>query len=191
MAVLLGELALDLVFGTLDQPFLLPAVGFAAGVMAVSGPRRRRVLAAATLVASAPASLASGVEIQTAAWSAVADVVAPLLFAWLVGSLGKSIVRLTTNRSLVAYGVAAVLSGLGGGIVSASGAVVAGGSARDVGSALWQTLAADTVGIVLLASAVAVGAQKLLDRERRFLSSGWESRAAPVVATIVALRGVR
>jgi PAS domain S-box-containing protein len=182
---LLGELALDLIFGRVDQPFFWPAVGLAAGVMAVSEPGKRRALAAATLVASATASLVSGVEVQLAAGSAVADVVTPLLFAWLVGRLGTNIVRLTTHRNLVAYGMAAVLSGFGGGLIAASGGILAGGPLSEFGITLWQKLAADTVGIILLASAVGVGAQKLLDRERRFLSSGWESRAVPVVATIV------
>jgi PAS domain S-box-containing protein len=182
---LLAELALDVVFGSADQPFFWPAVGLAAGVMAVAESRTRRFLALATFVASGAASLASGVNPELAAGSALSDIAAPLLFVWLLGRLGTNITRLAAHRSLVAYVGAAALSGLGAGLIAAAASAVSGGPSGGFGSTLWQTWAADAVGVILLASAVAVGTRKLIERERRSVSAGWESRATPVVATIL------
>jgi PAS domain S-box-containing protein len=96
-----------------------------------------------------------------------------------------SLTRFTSHRHLVSYAVAAAMAGLVGGLIAALVERVARSSEVEILSTLWQTLAADTVGIVLLAGTVGVGVRRTLDGDVHVLSPGWESRAVPVSATLV------
>jgi PAS domain S-box-containing protein len=181
---LLGDLAVDLVFVSADHLFVWPVVGLAAGVMAVTDRGAFRAVVVTTFSASTLASLLSGAEIQLAVGSALADVAAPVAFAVVVRKLDTSIARLANHRHLVTYAVAAAAAGLLGGLIAALVVQMGRPSEAEILSTLWQTMAADTVGIVLLAGTVGVGVRRILEGDLRALSAGWESRAIPVSATI-------
>ncbi len=181
---LLGDVALDLIFGSADQAFFWPAVGLAAGVMAVVDRSALQAIAVTTFVASGAASLLSGVEVQLALGAAVAHVAAPVAFALLVGKLGTSITRLANHWQLVTYASAAAAAGLIGAVIASAAEQAFRSGDTELLSTFWQTMAADTVGIVLLAGAVGVGTRRVLEGDFQAPPAGWESRAIPVATTI-------
>ena len=183
--LLLGDLSLDLLFGGADEAFFWPAVGLAAGVMSVADRRVRQAVSITTFVVSGAASLLTGVDWMLSFGTAIAHVVAPLVFAMVIERLGSTIVRFGNHWQLVVFAVSAAVAGLIGGIVTALAEVATGSGTSEMASVLWRTMAADMVGIVLLAGAVAIGSRRLLEGDARFLPSGWQSRATPVATTIV------
>lgn len=183
--LLLGALARNATFMSTEQVFFWPGLGLASGVMAMCDRRMLRAVAVTTLIASWILSFAFGAGVWISIGSAIVDVATPLLFAWAVGRLGANLHRLSNHRSLLAYALAAVVAGLGGGLVSAVVSVGTGRPIAEFGLTLWRTLAADTVGIVLLAGAAAVGSRRMLEKDVRVPSTGWQTRALPVGVTVV------
>jgi PAS domain S-box-containing protein len=183
--LVLRDVTLDLLFGGADEAFFWPAIGLAAGVMSVSDGRARQAVAATTFAVSAAASLLAGVDWRLSFGVALAHVVAPWAFAVAIERFGCTITRFGNHWQLVAYAGAAALGGLAGGIATAVSERAFGATNAEMASVLWRTTAADMVGIVLLAGAVAIGTRRLLDGDFQFLSTGWQSRAIPVATTIV------
>jgi PAS domain S-box-containing protein len=183
--LLLGDVTLDLMFGGAEEAFFWPAVGLAAGVMTVTDGRTRQAVSFATFAVSAAVSLSSGVDWRLSLGVAVAHVVAPLVFAVAIERLGSTITRFGNHWHLVAYAGAAAFGGLAGGIATAVSERALGATNSEMVSVLWRTAAADMVGLVLLAGAVAIGTRRLLDGDLQLVPAGWQSRSIPVATTIV------
>ena len=183
--LLLGDITLDLMFGGADEAFFWPAVGLAAGVMAVADRRTRQAVAIATFGVSVAASLLSGVDWMLSIGIAVAHVVTPLVFALVIERLGGTITRFANHWQLVAFTGAAAVAGIAGGIITAASEAAFGAASSEMASVLWQTIAADMVGIVLLAGAVAIATRRLFEGDFQLLRKGWESHATPVATTVV------
>lgn len=181
---LLSELGLELIFPGTDQPALWPAVGFAAGVAVVVPVRLRWVLAVTTGLASLTSGIVSGLDIQAAAANAIGDAIAPLIFAYLVTRTGLRLARPNRARTPVFYAAFAAGS---------AGAAAAIGSLAELGvtetsvwlSHLWQATAANTVGIVLLASVVVAGIGRVMSGELRLVRDGWQNRSIPAWTTVL------
>ncbi|MDH3248491.1 MAG: ATP-binding protein [Acidimicrobiia bacterium] len=183
--LILGDVTLDLLFGGADEAFFWPAIGLAAGVMSVTDGRTRQAVSITTFVVSAGASLFSSVDWRLSFGAAVAHTAAPLAFAFVIERLRSTITRFGNHWQLVAFAGAAALAGLAGGIIGAASERAVGASGSEMLTVLWRTAAADMVGIVLLAGAVAIGTRRVMDGDLQLVSAGWQSRSIPVAATVV------
>jgi PAS domain S-box-containing protein len=183
--LILGDVTLDLLFGGANEAFFWPAIGLAAGVMSVTDGRTRQAVSIATFVVSAGASLFSSVDWRLSFGAALAHTAAPLAFAFVIERLRSTITRFGNHWQLVAFAGAAALAGLAGGIIGAVSERAVGASGSEMLAVLWRTAAADMVGIVLLAGAVAIGTRRVMDGDFQLVATGWQSRSIPVATTVV------